>query len=204
FIPAPWFEKQGLAWGIREEMGNPNTTDDALAWVDESDYYYIKVTNEPDPEGQKRTLVLDNLIHGYFILGHPERLDYDYEHIYALVTRRIAEAKAKAEGLPRADRAPLNTLFLGGGSYTFPRYLRHTYPSTVCEVAEIDPSVTRTNPARNVPRMLPTMPQAYTCPIAAPVRLDWRTRSTAILATTGLTVPIVIAGSRKTTAVQKK
>ena len=37
-----------------------------------------------DADGQKRTLVLDNLIHGYFILGHPERLDYDYEHIYAL------------------------------------------------------------------------------------------------------------------------
>ena len=32
--------------------------------------------------------MLDNLIHGYFILGHPERLDYDYEHIYALVADR--------------------------------------------------------------------------------------------------------------------
>ncbi len=70
--------------GDPRRTGNPATTEDAIAWLDESDYYYIKVTNEPDAEGQKRTLVLDNLIHGYFILGHPERLDYDYEHIYAL------------------------------------------------------------------------------------------------------------------------
>src|SRR4051794_11178239 len=145
FLPGAWFEQKGAAWGLREERGNPATTEDANAWIDESDYYYIKVTNEPDADGQKRTLVLDNLIHGYFILGHPERLDYDYEHIYALVTRRIAESKAKAEGLPKAERAPLNTLFLGGGSYTFPRYLRHTYPNTEAEVAEIDPAVTRTN-----------------------------------------------------------
>ena len=41
--------------------------------------------------------MLDNLIHGYFILDHPERLDYDYEHIYALVAHRVAQAKAKAK-----------------------------------------------------------------------------------------------------------
>src|SRR5207237_2138268 len=115
FVPAPWFYKQGLAWGIREEKGDPNTTEDALAWVDESDYYYIKVTNEPDAEGQKRTLVLDNLIHGYFILTHPERLDYDYEHIYALVAHRVEQAKARQEKQPDQKPRPLNTLFLGGG-----------------------------------------------------------------------------------------
>ena len=39
--------------------------------------------------------MLDNLIHGYFILDHPERLDYDYEHIYALVAYRAAKASGK-------------------------------------------------------------------------------------------------------------
>ena len=88
----------------------PTTTQDGLAWVDESNYYYIKVDNEPDEEGnQLRTLVLDNLIHGYFILGHPERLDYDYEHIYALVAFRAAQAGEQVQlGLvveaPRAWR----------------------------------------------------------------------------------------------------
>jgi spermidine synthase/MFS family permease len=147
FAPFPWFEKQGLAWGIREEMGNPDTTEDGLAWVDESNYYFIKVTNEPDAEGQKRTLVLDNLIHGYFILGHPERLDYDYEHIYGLVAHRVAAIKAKAAGKSNASQAPLKTLFLGGGAYTFQRYMQHKYPSTDVDVAEIDPAVTRANRA---------------------------------------------------------
>lgn len=145
FTPLPWFQTQGLRWGIREETGNPRTTEDGLAWIDESNYYYIKVTNEPDADGQKRTLVLDNLIHGYFILDHPERLDYDYEHLYGLVAYRVAELKAKAEGKSNASQAPLKTLFLGGGAYTFQRYMQHKYPSTDVDVAEIDPAVTRAN-----------------------------------------------------------
>jgi spermidine synthase/MFS family permease len=145
FLPTPWLEKQGLAWGIREEKGDPNATGNELAHIDESNYYYIKVTNEVDAEGNKRILVLDNLIHGYFILGHPERLDYDYEHIYALVTHRAMMAKANAAHEVDLKQLPLSTLFLGGGSYTFPRFLQHTYPKTTAEVAEIDPSVTRAN-----------------------------------------------------------
>lgn len=144
FVPAPWFEEQGLKWGIREEKGNPNTTEEGNAWVDESDYYYIKVTNDPDADGQKRTLVLDNLIHGYFILGHPERLDYDYEHLYALVANRVVNArKQKAKG--NEALPPFRNLFLGGGAYTFQRYMQHTYPGTEVDVAEIDPAVTRAN-----------------------------------------------------------
>jgi spermidine synthase len=156
FVPGPWFEKHGLAWGIRESKGNPATTEDENAWVDESDYYYIKVTNEPDAEGQKRTLVLDNLIHGYFILDHPERLDYDYEHIYALVAHRVAKAKAAAELAAGGKPGPLSTLFLGGGAYTFQRFMQHTYPGCAVDVAEIDPAVTEANfQATGLPRDTP-------------------------------------------------
>jgi MFS family permease len=97
FTPLYTFQKMGVEWGIREEQGDPDTTKEGLAWVDESNYYYIKITNEAveNTELQRRTLVLDNLIHGYFILGHPERLDYDYEHIYALVAYRAAKAGNK-------------------------------------------------------------------------------------------------------------
>ncbi len=151
FLPVGSFEKLALKWGIREEKGTPSITTDGLAWIDESNYYYIKVENEPDAEGQKRTLVLDNLIHGYFILGHPERLDYDYEHIYALVAHRVAKAKESGEKAQTAAKgagkefSPLNTLFLGGGAYTFQRYMQHTFPGTAVDVAEIDPAVTRAN-----------------------------------------------------------
>ena len=143
--PIPWFEQQGLRWGIREERGNPETSEDGNAYVDESNYYYIKVTNEPVDIGKKRTLVLDNLIHGYFILDHPERLDYDYEHIYGLVAHRVAAAKAKAAGKEKTEEAPLKTLFLGGGAYTFQRYMQFKYPQTEVDVAEIDPAVTKAN-----------------------------------------------------------
>ncbi len=91
------FEKLGLDWGLREEQGNLEALESKVAWIDESNYYYIKVNNETFSDGEliMRTLVLDNLIHGYFVLGHPERLDYDYEHIYALVAYRAAKASGK-------------------------------------------------------------------------------------------------------------
>jgi spermidine synthase len=153
FLPVPYFEKLGVNWGLREEKGTVDITKDGRAWIDESDYYYIKVENEEDADGQKRTLVLDNLIHGYFILDHPERLDYDYEHIYALVTRRVADAKAKADETAGRPPAKLSTLFLGGGAYTYQRYMQHTYPGTEVDVAEIDPAVTEANhQATGLPR----------------------------------------------------
>ncbi|MDB5352710.1 MAG: hypothetical protein JWN86_3957 [Planctomycetota bacterium] len=136
---------QGENWGLREESHDVNTEKNAIAFVDESNYYYIKITNQNLDGDHKRTLVLDNLIHGYFIKDHPERLDYDYEHIYALVTRRVMAAKAKAAKSGKVADQPLSTLFLGGGSYTFPRYLQHEYPKTTADVAEIDPAVTEAN-----------------------------------------------------------
>ncbi|HKM52203.1 MAG TPA: fused MFS/spermidine synthase, partial [Isosphaeraceae bacterium] len=97
FTPLSMFQKMGEEWGIRELKGDPTVTKEGLAWVDESNYYFIKVANEPELDSgvQRRTLVLDNLIHGYFVLGHPERLDYEYEHIYALVAYRAAAASGK-------------------------------------------------------------------------------------------------------------
>jgi spermidine synthase len=156
FAPGVWFEKQGVNLGLREEKGKPDITEDGIAWADESDYYYIKVSNEPDADGQKRTLVLDNLIHGYFILNHPERLDYDYEHIYALVSKRVAQAKAEADKEAGRPESKLSTLFLGGGAYTYQRYMQHTYPGTAVDVAEIDPAVTNANHvALGLPRDTP-------------------------------------------------
>ena len=151
FVPLPILRVQGEKWGLREPAGDPATTqEDAIAYVDESNYYYIKVDNSTDMGERKRTLILDNLIHGYFIFGHPERLDYDYEHIYAMVADRVARAKAKAKGGQAdaaASPAPVNTLFLGGGAYAFQRYILSKYPQSKVDVAEIDPAVLRANKA---------------------------------------------------------
>lgn len=161
FVPLPFLEKQGRVWGIREDHGDPATTEDGgLAYADESNYYYIKINNYNERQRQNRTLVLDNLIHGYFIVGHPEQLDYDYEHIYALVGKRLVDSR-KAVGKQSLDPTappdtPLSVLFLGGGSYTFPRYLQKTFPGVTADVAEIDPAVTRANHiATHLPPPLP-------------------------------------------------
>ncbi len=109
YVKGAAFEDIGKRWGIREQLGNPDDPTSEFVWVDESNYYYIKIENETEDEGaiQKRTLVLDNLIHGYFILDHPERLDYDYEHIYALVAYRAAKAGGKVQFKPApADSGP--------------------------------------------------------------------------------------------------
>jgi MFS family permease len=101
FITGAKFEEIGRTWGIREKKADPDEPNSKYAYVDESNYYYIKINNE-ELRGDlvRRTLVLDNLIHGYFILGHPERLDYDYEHIYALVAYRAAKASGKVKIKP--------------------------------------------------------------------------------------------------------
>lgn len=135
--------KQGENWGLREPKGDGNDPQADIAYIDESNYYYIKVNNEVDNAGLRRTLVLDNLIHGYELLGQPNRLDYDYEHIYAYVTERVMKAKQAAAG--DKGKVDLGALFLGGGSYTYPRYLQSVYPRVWCEIAEIDPAVTRAN-----------------------------------------------------------
>lgn len=144
-MPFAWFQKQATELGLTEPKGDPNDEESALAWIDESQYYYIKVNNEPEEGSLKRTIVLDNLIHGYFLLNHPEHIEYDYEYIYALVSQRVAEAKAKTQGLSDFKQADLSTLFLGGGAYTFPRYMQNLYPKTKCDVAEIDPAVLKAN-----------------------------------------------------------
>ncbi|QDU61867.1 spermidine synthase [Planctomycetes bacterium Pan216] len=135
---------------------------DALySYYDESNYYTIRVDErfldsnlmddfEVDRNGDVvlgddgepmtrerhlRQLVLDALIHGYVDLEDFKYLHYEYEHIYASLSHRLLK-RHQEEG------QELRVLFLGGGSFTFPRYLSEFYPGIPCDVAEIDPRVT--------------------------------------------------------------
>ncbi len=47
--------------------------------------------------------------------------------------------------LPPVESSSLKTLFLGGGAYCFQRHMKHAYPGTDVNVAEIDPAVTNAN-----------------------------------------------------------
>ncbi|MHB9034833.1 MAG: fused MFS/spermidine synthase [Anaerolineae bacterium] len=79
-----------------------------------------------------RELVLDRLVHSYVDLSNPSRLVYGYERTYADVISPLLRSNKK-----------LDSFFIGGGGYTFPRYLEVEAPESELVVAEIDPGVTQ-------------------------------------------------------------
>jgi spermidine synthase len=98
----------------------------------ETNYFCIKVQEEERDGEPVRVLVLDRLVHSYTSLDDPTKLVYGYERIYAEVT----DYRARQD-----DR--LRALFIGGGGYTFPRYMEAVYPDSDIHVVEIDPGVTQ-------------------------------------------------------------
>ena len=99
----------------------------------ESDYYTIRLTKTTGHDGQTplEALILDHLIHSYVSLHNPLHIEYEYERIYAEVLKWMYEPE-------KAFRS----LSIGGGGYTFPRYMEAVYPRARIEVVEIDPAVT--------------------------------------------------------------
>src|SRR5262249_6680667 len=100
--------------------------------VAESSYYCIHYQDGEYRGHPVRQLILDHLIHSHSDLQDPTYIAYDYERVYAAVTAQLA-----------ARQPALRALFIGGGGYTFPRYLEAVYPQAQLEVAEIDPAVTQ-------------------------------------------------------------
>ncbi|MCX8021746.1 MAG: fused MFS/spermidine synthase [Syntrophorhabdaceae bacterium] len=100
----------------------------------ESDYYTIKLTKTVsyDEKTPLIAMVLDNLIHSYVCLENPYHIEYEYERIYA----DVLKWKLKKDDA-------FKSLTIGGGGYTFPRYMEVYYPNSKIDVVEIDPEVTR-------------------------------------------------------------
>jgi spermidine synthase len=98
----------------------------------ETNYFCIRVKEEEKDGEPVRVLFLDRLLHSYTSLDAPTKLVYSYEQIYAEVTAYRAQ---------RDDH--LQALFIGGGGYTFPRYMETVYPGSDVHVIEIDPGVTQ-------------------------------------------------------------
>jgi spermidine synthase len=96
----------------------------------ESNYYCIKVLETSQSGHAARMLMLDRLIHSFVVPDDPFALDYGYERAYLNLTQ------AHATG-----RSPMDTLFIGAGGYSFPRYIEAAYPSSTIDVVEIDPAV---------------------------------------------------------------
>ncbi len=98
----------------------------------ETNYFCINVRSAPDRGESVRVLLLDRLVHSYSDLDNPRRLVYGYEKVYAEATRY--------QSLTNPN---LSALFIGGGGYTFPRYMETLYPKSALDVIEIDPGVTQ-------------------------------------------------------------
>jgi len=98
----------------------------------ETNYFCIRVKEEEKDGQPVRALFLDRLLHSYTSLEDPTKLVYGYEQMYAEVTAYRAQ---------RDDH--LRALFIGGGGYTFPRYIEAVYPHSDIRVIEIDPGVTQ-------------------------------------------------------------
>jgi spermidine synthase len=142
-----WGVFEGKAWRfewvnrggetVLRERADPEQD---ILYLDESQYSFIKidrnkVENEGETKETQRDLVLDNLIHAHYVPGDPTKLEYEYEAIYKAITHRCQPTGE--------EQGKLKALFIGGGGYVFPRYLRAVWPECYVEIAEIDPAVTR-------------------------------------------------------------
>ena len=108
--------------------------DEETYFFKESDYYTIKLKksirgNNGNP---LESLVLDHLVHSYTDLKDPLYLEYEYIRIYEEFVRWQA-----------SKRKSFKTLFIGGGGYTFPRFIEAKYPKAEISVVEIDPEITQ-------------------------------------------------------------
>jgi spermidine synthase len=100
----------------------------------ESNYYTIKLKKDRTRSGGAplESLILDHLVHSYTDLSDPFYLEYEYIRIYEEMVRWQSKKRNSFE-----------TLFIGGGGYTFPRFIEAKYPKATIEVVEIDPEVSR-------------------------------------------------------------
>ncbi len=100
----------------------------------ESNYYTIKLKKSirGNNGNSLESLVLDHLVHSYTDLKDPLYLEYEYIRIYEEFVSWQA-----------SKRKSLKTLFIGGGGYTFPRFIEAKYPKAEISVVEIDPEITQ-------------------------------------------------------------
>jgi spermidine synthase len=121
-----------LIWGTYDLAFKPPLTADTY-YYKESDYYTLKLKKALSRDGKTKleALILDNLVHSYVDLGNPLHIEYQYEKIYAEVLKWRFKRKDA-----------FSSLTIGGGGYTFPKYMEAFYPKASLSVVEIDPEIT--------------------------------------------------------------
>lgn len=120
----------GVAQTLGSRLGIRYSEDPELIFKRESQYSTIRILESADAPGM-RSMMLNKLIHSRIDLQNPGDLQYNYEKVFAAVTKRMMKGKTH-----------LSSLTIGGGGYVFPRYIIDHWPDHRTEVAEIDPAVT--------------------------------------------------------------
>ena len=122
-----------LAWAFYGYAFKAQLDEDTY-FFKESDYYTLKLKKsiKGNHDNPLESLILDHLIHSYTDLNDPLYLEYEYIRMYEEIVRWQA-----------SKRDSLKALFIGGGGYTFPRFMEAKYPKSEIEVVEIDPEITR-------------------------------------------------------------
>ncbi len=95
----------------------------------ESAYFCARVVPDEE-EGSGRFLILDTLRHSYVDLEDPSHLEFDYSLSFA----------DAIEGM-FPERTPLAAMHVGGGGFTFPRWIEAEYPGSYNLVLELDPTI---------------------------------------------------------------
>ncbi len=98
----------------------------------ESAYYCASVVADGS-RATGRTLVLDTLRHAYVDVADPDHLEFRYVQWFAAAVQAPIGA--------RGD--DVDVLHLGGGGFTFPRYLLSSYPTSQHTGLEVDPTILR-------------------------------------------------------------
>lgn len=114
----------GLVGSAGLGLADPST----CRW--ETAYFCINVERDP-ANASGRVLRMDTLRHSYVDLDDPTHLDFRYVRLFAATTDAI---------LPTG---PVDAVHIGGGGFTFPRYLSAVRPGTSNRVLEIDGELVR-------------------------------------------------------------
>ncbi len=119
-----------LAYGLAFNPSKQERLYKERVYSKETNYFFIQIVPSPD-DNNIQVMSLDHLIHSYVDPINPFYLKYDYLKMFSDVVSYVSVG----------NEAP-KTLHLGGGGYSFPRYLEVKYPKSVNDVVEIDPMVT--------------------------------------------------------------
>jgi spermidine synthase len=123
-------------------------TQDRNACLLETAYSCIRINWSTVGEVIYGTVQHDRVVQGHTAPHVPRLLLLDYVRAFAdaAVYQQERPVPVLASTGPNVPQSipPLRVLFVGGGSYTLPRYLEAVYPGSDLHVLEIDPEVTAT------------------------------------------------------------